>query len=296
VFCASHREAYEKLTLLAESLFESHGLTLQPQKTHIVSRAAFHEQYLKSHKSKELEGLSEQFDEIASEIGVSRYEPIDPSSLTESQMSAIEALNLHGLVHEQLNADEIDIGLMNFLIRRLVQIDDASLAGDLVRHAEPLYPVFPRVIAYLGAVGPDQISDSAATAGELLALLSGSSVGHLPFHRALVLWLFGADTKWASALADRDRANLATSFEQATSGLEQRESILAMGRLNQQPWFRTRKRTWANFDAWQRRAFLAAASCLPKDEREHWYASVAKQVDPLEKAVIAWAKEHPFGT
>ena len=224
VFCTSHRQAYEKLTLLAESLFESHGLTLQPQKTHIVSRAAFQEKYLKSHRSKELEGLSEQFDEIASELGVGWYEPIDPNSLSESQMSAIEALNLHGLVHEQLNADELDIGLMNFLIWRLVQIHDASLAGDLVRHAESLYPVFPRVIAYLGAVGPRQVPDSAETAGELLALLSGSSVGHLPFHRALILWLFGADTKWASALAieiARD-SRRPSSRQQAASSNESR--------------------------------------------------------------------------
>lgn len=43
-------------------------------------------------------------------------------------------------------------------------------------------------------------------------------------------------------------------------------------------------------DPWERRAFLAGAACLPKDERKHWYASVKPQLSPLELAVVEWSK------
>jgi len=48
-------------------------------------------------------------------------------------------------------------------------------------------------------------------------------------------------------------------------------------------------------DPWQKRAFLAAASCLPGDEAEHWYRSINHSLDELEKCVVKWAKDKPFG-
>jgi hypothetical protein len=67
-----------------------------------------------------------------------------------------------------------------------------------------------------------------------------------------------------------------------------------MGRAKSDYWFREMKSELMGFEAWTRRAFLAGASCLPPDERKHWFASVRSRLDPLEQAVADWAKAYPF--
>ena len=43
-------------------------------------------------------------------------------------------------------------------------------------------------------------------------------------------------------------------------------------------------------EPWERRAFLAGAACLPKDERKHWYGSVRPGLSRLERVVLEWAR------
>ncbi|MBB4826402.1 hypothetical protein HNO89_003662 [Sporosarcina luteola] len=68
-----------------------------------------------------------------------------------------------------------------------------------------------------------------------------------------------------------------------------RKLILALGNANQQSWFKTKKRSIMQLPIWQRRAFLAAAICLPGDEASHWYRSILPRLDALEVAIVRWA-------
>ncbi|XGV99576.1 MAG: reverse transcriptase domain-containing protein [Leptolyngbya sp. BL-A-14] len=61
IFCDSEAEAYKYLTLIARSLLDNHGLTLQQNKTKIVSVDVFRRIYLKENEKRELETLSERF-------------------------------------------------------------------------------------------------------------------------------------------------------------------------------------------------------------------------------------------
>jgi hypothetical protein len=77
--------------------------------------------------------------------------------------------------------------------------------------------------------------------------------------------------------------------------VSRRELILAMGRARHQHWFQSRWRTLFDEPPWPRRALIAAASCMPLDARRQWYRSIETRLDPLEKAVMRWARQHPFG-
>ena len=72
------------------------------------------------------------------------------------------------------------------------------------------------------------------------------------------------------------------------------ELTLAIGRSGHSHWFRSRKRNVLQLAPWERRAFLVAASCLPNDEYDHWYKSIRRQLDELDRAVVDWAKANPF--
>jgi hypothetical protein len=66
--------------------------------------------------------------------------------------------------------------------------------------------------------------------------------------------------------------------------------VLALGVAGVDHWFRSERERLTLMDPWERRAFLAGAACLPKDERKHWYASVKPQLTSLEVAVTQWAR------
>ncbi|WP_334839210.1 hypothetical protein [Nostoc sp.] len=77
--------------------------------------------------------------------------------------------------------------------------------------------------------------------------------------------------------------------------LSKRQLILAMGRASQRHWFQSQWRSLFDEPHWSRRALLAGASCMPGDARKHWYRSVEARLDPLERAVMKWARQYPFG-
>ena len=61
------RKAHEQLALLANTLFENHGLTLQPQKTMIVDIDTFRQRILREDEVHERESLADKFAEILAE-------------------------------------------------------------------------------------------------------------------------------------------------------------------------------------------------------------------------------------
>ena len=82
----------------------------------------------------------------------------------------------------------------------------------------------------------------------------------------------------------------------ARDTLSKRQLILAMGRASQRHWFQSQWRNLFDEPHWSRRALLAAASCMPPDARKHWYRSVEARLDHLERSVMKWARQNPFGS
>ena len=64
------KKKHQQLALLAEMLFENHGLTLQQHKTRIVPVDEFRREYLKSEESIEIGRLSDKFLEIIQEMRI----------------------------------------------------------------------------------------------------------------------------------------------------------------------------------------------------------------------------------
>lgn len=75
-----------------------------------------------------------------------------------------------------------------------------------------------------------------------------------------------------------------------------RELFLCFGRAGMIDYFRESKlKNTLTMPPWERRAFIAAISCLPRDEREAWYASQKyKRRDFLDEIIEKWAKKNHF--
>jgi len=290
IFATSYSEAYRHLAFLADILYRNHGLTLQPQKTFILESDVYYSRYITSPEERELDSLRERFDQLISDLGLdSWYEPIDYGDLSAEQQELIDSMNLVELFRDEIQADnEPDLPLVRFVLRRLGQLSDPALVEDVLTNLEVLHPAFPDVINYLRNLRNLSPREREEIGTRILDLLDDSIISELDYHRMWALDLFTHSTEW-------DNANrFFNLLGSARDNLSRRKLILAMGRASQRHWFQSQWRNLFGEPPWPRRALLAAASCMPPDARKHWYKSVEGRLDPLEKAVMRWARQYPF--
>lgn len=290
LFCKDERDAYENLAFLANTLFENHGLTLQQHKTEIMNINDFIKRYIQTERNLEQNSLIEKFQDILDELGIDNwYEEIDYDDLDPEIQSKIDALNLTGILEEQIKLGMgIDIRIVGFVLRRLGQISDPNAVKLVINNIEILYPIFKDALCYITAIREFDSSDRQRIGNYLLNLIDNSIVGHLNFHKCWILNTFTKGKEW-----DNDSI-FQKLFKSNSDIFSRRELISAMGRANHDFWFKTYKRNIMQFEPWQKRAFLAAASCLPGDEPTHWYRSIYRGLDELEKVVVDWAKANPY--
>lgn len=289
IFAASEAEAYKHIAFLAEILFRNHGLSLQPQKTGIYPAGSFMKNFLSTPLDREMDSLHEKFQSLIEDLGLeSWYEEINYDDLNQEQKEIIDALNLSELFREELEKEEPDLPVIKFCLRRLGQLGDDSAVGDVFEHLESLTPVFSEIINYFKNLRYLNAGTRSELGGRLLDLLEDSIVSELAYHRMWIIEVFTASQEWDN------EGKFVGLYNRETDQACRRKLILAMGRASQTHWFQSQWRSLFDHPHWQRRAVLAAASCMPGDARKHWYRSVEPQLDLLEKAIVRWAKRNPF--
>lgn len=289
IFARSHAEAYRRLAYLADVLYRNHGLTLQMQKTSVLTTEEFRRRFQVSPVDKELDSLYERFQGLINDLGLSSwYEEIDYDELDDEQKAIIDALNLAELFREEIAKESPDFATIRFVLRRLGQLGDSTIADDALDALEDIYPAFPDIVQYLSNLRDLDEAECKRLGGRVLDAVEKSIVSELEYHRMWGLDLFAGSTRWNHA--DRFFKMLGEARDIAS----RRKLILAMGRAQQRHWFQSQWRNLFNEAPWPKRAVIAGASCMPADARRHWYNSIESRLDPLELAVMRWAKANPF--
>ena len=287
IFCPSEREAFQALAFLANTLFENHGLTLQQHKTEIIPTDQFRSSYLKVNSPTGGEPLSNRFRKVAERLGWELYDAIDYQTLDSTSQKEIDALDLHNVLGEQLAGETLDIPLTRSVLNVLTQVRDDKSVRAVVDGLPKLYTVVRDALEYTQSFTGEPAA-RASIGQALLSALDESLIGHLEYHRCWVLSTFTSDRQWDN----EDR--FVALYNRFTDTFSQRELTLALGRAGQDQWFKTRKRSFDDLSDWVKRAFIAAASCLPGDEHKFWCDSIERRLDPLEAAVARWSRQNKF--
>ena len=289
VFCKTKKDAYMALATLADILWKNHGLTLAGQKTQILPVEEFERRYFRSGRDAELDRLSEAFASIVEQLELDTwYEDIEYDDLDDDQKASVDALNLEGLLNEQLGSEEIDVQITRFVLRRLGQLRDPVGATSVLASIDKLYPVFADVVRYLDSLGDLPACKRRLLGREVLNLLDDSIVSHLEYHRMHLLNLFATSSQWGNV------EKLTALLAQFADHFTRRKLILALGKSGQNFWFRRHKTDWEQFSPWERRAFLRGASSMEGDERKYWYGSIKGRLDTLEQAIASWSQQKPI--
>ncbi len=289
IFCRNRTDAFRALATLATILWKSHGLTLAEHKTKILPVAQFQRRYFRTGRQAELENLSKSFAEIVDSLGLDNwYEEIEYEDLDDVQRASVDALNLRGLLREQLEREHVDIQLTRFILQRLGQLQDVEAADEILTSIDKLYPVFTNVVAYLGSLRTLPENHRIEVGKMILSHMSDSVVSHIEYHRLHLLNLFASSAAWGNV--DKIMGLLPKFPDYFT----RRKLILALGKAEQNYWFRQQKTDWQQFSPWERRALLRGASSLEGDERRNWYDSIQGRLDPLEAAIVKWSRQNPI--
>lgn len=290
LFAASRQDAYKALVRLANALYYSHGLTLQAQKTKILSAEEFVDQVLETDAQKEIRALDASFGGILQDLGIDNpYEDINYSDLAPDVQKKIDGLNLENLLYDQLGKDEIDISMTKFLINRLGQIRRMQPLDALLGSVDSLHPVLPEIVRFLSEIGGGlSVGKRSEVGALLLGRLQGSVLSSLDFNKMQIMSLFAGSNEWGNT------EQLARYYSLDSDAFFRRAVLLALGKSGQDFWLREKKATLDQMPPWDRRAFVYAASCFPADERAHWYNAILKNRDELEKYIIPWALKNPI--
>ena len=173
--------------------------------------------------------------------------------------------------------------MVRFLLRRLGQLDNPAGVDTTLDHIEKVFTVFPQVIQYFARLRSLDNEKLRAVGGRVLSLIDNSYVSQLDFHRCWLLSLFSEGTEWGNS------ERLVSLYSDVQDNFSKRKLTSALGKSGQDYWFRTRKDDIFEYGGWQKRAFLAGASCLPVSERKHWYSFLERRFDILENSVASWA-------
>jgi hypothetical protein len=143
-------DAREALEDLARALFENHGLTLQPEKTEIMTADDYRERFALAPDRVEAESLTTRFRDLLDRAGVAdRYsEDIEYDDLPADVQEEIDGLNLEEVFDEQINEDPIDPIVIRILLHRLGQLD-INVSASVLDNLRNLSPVMDSVIRYL---------------------------------------------------------------------------------------------------------------------------------------------------
>ena len=288
LFASTRSQALGQLALLASALYKNHGLTLQEAKTEVISTSDFISRFHETDAQRVRSSLQNRFLNIVDHLGIDSYDVIEYDDLDSEQREAVDELNLQTIVLDQVTRNQrIDIPLFRFALRRLNQIGgtSADLGEILVSEIDRLTPVFPEVIAAFVEIKSADPHGFRDLIQALLGLLDNPFLSHLEYYRVWLLTLFGDEcatnyNQWQAL------------YEKYSDPFTRRNLILTMGAANEQAWIRMHKDTVPNLGAWERRAFLRAASCLPKVEAKHWFRFVSGQ-DKLDQWIVKWAKKNP---
>lgn len=289
IFTKNHGEAYRALAFLADVLYRNHGLTLQPQKTQVLSAKDFRLRYMSTPEEREKDSLNKIFQKLMDDLGLSNpYEEIDYASLGKKQKELVNSLNLFELFKEEIKKTDYDLGIIKFVLRRMGQLGDDSLVDDIFDNLDTLYPAFSDIIRYFSNLRNLRTNQYHKIGARVLDLLEESLISELEYHRIWALNLFTHTTQW-------DNENrFIKMLGNARETFSRRKLILAIGRAHKKYWFQSQWRNLTNESPWPRRALLAGASCMTPDARKHWYRSIMPQLDDLEKAVVKWVLANPF--
>ena len=292
LFCTSKSQAYERLVLLSEKLFNE-GLVLQKNKTRILSAEEF----------RETSAFLDPPDAGADVVGATdeqkllhisiRYDPYsaNPEADYEALKAAVREVDIVGILGREVAKAAIDPTITKQAINAIRALDQFARDGAIRTLLAPtnlavLLPVFSTVMRSLRGLYEELEASTKAFIDQSLIDIyeNDSDLLSIDLNLSYFLQALGV------AQSARKEEILIEVYERKSNPLLRRQIILTMARWKRFYWLKDVKNKYSALSEWEKRAFLIASYVL-RDEGKHWRRYTSHTWTPMDRLVRDWFKD-----
>jgi hypothetical protein len=286
VFCESYEEAHKCLSTINNKLMKNEGLSLQKYKTNIYKKEEF------ANVSASKISTDSENENKRSFMALSlSFDPYSPNSVEEytELKTRVRALNVVGLLTEELKKSRIDQPFGRHLMRAVEVMDDRDVndAVDIMSNDyEKLYPIFGGFAAIVSR-NWERLTDSTKNKIRIenkKCILGKSWVIQNEINMAFLLRMMSVDRT-----TDNEVFTVSLYRENPESILSKMMAIRNMVKWNVEHFIMDKKSNFTSMNSWERRQMIIG-SCILGDEGDHWRKKVKRGFSDFEKIVASWAE------
>lgn len=289
VFGNSKEEIYGSLVCLSEALLNNEGLTIQKNKTRILTSSEFLETSTFSDTN-----IPEDGEEKSKRDFLKIHIHYDPYSDTaeedyEALCDELGKFDIVGMLASEMQKTRVQEGLTRKLIKAIAHIDKKAknpVVLSLLENLHILYPIFTTVMILLVSIIEDLSKDTRARIFlKLRELLESKSyICQVPVNLAFAMRVLSHDN------SDETDAVLIRVFDETTSMIIKRDIILILAKHNADYWISNQIKHFNTATPWEKRALLISSYIL-EDEGREWRKRIKTTLSPFDKLVLTWASE-----
>ncbi|MBD8894050.1 RNA-directed DNA polymerase [Roseibium litorale] len=275
IFVKKGQDPYAALGYLAKQLTENEGLSLNIQKTRILTW----DEFISSSTTPgaEDDDSKEKFATEKLFWAAYGHDDYDKEALKELMLK-----DLCTELEELLNEPFWDMGRIRIVLHAMRLVKSEEVAKYVRSHLSELIPFAKDVCLLIEEFMTSNIKGFEDMNSEITDLLLSPRMRPLDCARAWFLEL--GVRKHISFDASQIRL-----LESLSGTLDLRQLHLLRWRAKDLNFFRSRKTRVHEIQPWAQPTFIFGASCLPKDEYSHWLRSIKSRIQfPLGQEFVEW--------
>lgn len=288
IFGSSKEEIYGYLVYLSEILLNNEGLSLQKNKTRILTSAEFlaTSAFVEDQTADDEEKIKHNFMQLHI-----HYDPYSDTA-DEDYDSLLQELNkfdIVSLLASEMQKTRISEGLTRKLVKAIAHINDRmkdSAILSLMDNLNILYPIYPTVMILLISIVNNLHSKTKKNVFEVLRNLieSNSHICKIPVNMAYTIRVLSFDN---SEETDSIFINL---FNKTDSMFIKKDIILTLAQHNADFWISDQIKRFNTATSWEKRSLIIASYIL-EDEGKEWRKRLKGIINDFDKIVLEWASE-----
>lgn len=285
VFADSKEDAFKKLNWCAEFLLRNEGLTLQKNKTQILTSSEFISQSTVILEGEDDEDGKERSAFMRIHI---KYDPYSATAEEDYKelKKKLSDFDIVPLIKTEIRKSRIHHAFGKQLLNavNILESEPLNLAfKTIASNLEAFYPVYPSVmqLAYRKLLDCED-----ETVAYFLDTLS-----ELVFSNSYIVQTDNNSSYTARVLSLKNTESSIQAIDHiassSRSALVKMNCMCAMTNLNNTFWLSDLKPQFSTFTSWERRAFIAASYYL-NDEGKHWREKISPQLSEFETLLKSW--------
>lgn len=281
IFVQEGQSAYEILSFLAEQLFLSEGLTLNGQKTFVMSKAKYIE-YLKNELPESDENTKDvQLEAISHDIYFSE-EGDDPEEV-EALIAKLKTIDTLGLLKICFEAEDWNYGKVKAILKALRLTKSEESLSFIIEQLDYLLQFSKELVLLFDDIKKSGVEINQNYGDAIIEAAGSPAVRKVPTIQA---WLLEFFVRGIFKCTHRQLTDLSSG-----NPIVERQVFLIRGRNGDVSFFRRNKTRFDAIGPFAKPAFILGATCLPRDEYETWIGAIKPRLQgPLDGLYCDWAK------